>query len=164
MHIRQLLSLFLILAAFCMPACAETLTPEKKADIERLLDMTGALAVGKQMATALSVNMSQTLKSVRPDIPQNVIDTIPVEVARVMEANIGALKEAIIPIYHKHFTADEIKEMIRFYSSDLGRKTIKVMPALMQEGMLAGQRWGQSLGPKVEQGVRAKLRREGVNI
>jgi hypothetical protein len=54
--------------------------------------------------------------------------------------------------------------MIRFYSTDLGKKTIRVMPALMQESMAAGQQWGQALGPQIEERVKARLKKEGVAI
>jgi uncharacterized protein len=62
------------------------------------------------------------------------------------------------------FTAVELKEMAQFYSTDLAQKTISVMPRLMQEGMVVDQRWSQSLGPKINQRVRAKLRQQGVKI
>jgi uncharacterized protein len=93
-----------------------------------------------------------------------VLSILPTEVAAIFDENIGTLKEEMIPLYHKYFTGAEVKEMIRFYSTDLGQKTIKVMPNLMQEGMAVGQRWGQSLGPKINQRVVARLRQRGVKI
>ncbi len=35
-----------------------------------------------------------------------------------------------IPIYDKYYTHSEIKGLVSFYESELGRKTIKVMPSL----------------------------------
>jgi uncharacterized protein len=145
-------------------ASAENLTPEKRADIERLLEMTGALSVGKQMAGAVAAQFAQALKNARPDIPQRVIDVLPQEVEAVFGANINSFKATMIPLYDKYFTGAEIKEMIRFYSTDLGQKAIRVMPALMQEGMAAGQKWGESLGPQIHERVRARFKKEGIQI
>ena len=164
MVFHRLLPLLLALSILCVPARAEDLTQEKRADIERILEMTGALAIGQQMAVAAVSNFTQSLKKARPDIPQSALNVLPAEIAATFEENIGSLREQIIPIYHKYFTADEVKEMIRFYSSDLGQKTIKVMPSLVQEGMLVGQRWGESLGPKINQRVTDRLRKQGIKI
>ncbi len=55
----------------------------------------------------------------------------------------------IIPIYSKHFTHDEIKELLKFYKTPTGKKVILVMPRVMQENVAMGQRWGTELGRKV---------------
>jgi uncharacterized protein len=164
MLIRKTLWIFLALSVLSVPARADELTRDKRADIERILEMTGALSLGKQMARAAVTNLAQILKKARPDIPQNVLDLLPAEVEAVFDENFDSFKEAVIPIYHKYFTAAELKEMIRFYSTDLGQKTIKVMPSLMQEGMAAGQRWGQSLGPQINRRVSEKLKQQGIRI
>lgn len=159
-----LMVLITLLFALTTPARADALSPEKRADIEQLLAMTGALSLGKQMAGAMVGSLTQSLKQARPDIPQRVLDMLPEEVIATFEENMDSFKDAMIPIYDRHFTGEEVKEMIRFYATPLGQKTIKVMPALMQEGMVAGQRWGQSLGPKINQRVTSRLRQQGVKI
>jgi uncharacterized protein len=162
MHLRNFVVVLLVLA--CGSVCAEELTREKRADIEQLLTMTGALSIGKQMATAVVANIVQSLKRSHPEIPQNALDFLPADVGAVFEENMASFKEEIIPIYHKYFTGAEIREMIRFYSTDLGKKTIRVMPAAMQESMLVGQRWGQALEPKIDQRIRARLKQQGIKI
>lgn len=164
MKIRFVLASLVLLVSFSLPVKSEELSPEKRADIERLLDMTGAMALSTQMASAVTTQLFQAIKKARPDIPARVLDALPAVVQATFEANVGSLKEATIPIYHKHFSASEIKEIIQFYSTDLGKKTIRLMPVLMQESMLAGQRWGESLGPEIERRVKAQLKNEGVKI
>lgn len=164
MRTRYVLASLVLLFSFSLPVKSEELSPEKRADIERLLDMTGAMALSTQMASAVTAQLFQVIKKARPDIPAKVLDALPAEVQATFAANMDSFKEAIIPIYHKHFSASEIKEIIQFYSTDLGKKTIRLMPVLMQESMLAGQRWGQSLGPEIDRRVKARLKSEGVKI
>lgn len=164
MKTRYVLASLVLLFSFSLPVKSEALSPEKRADIERLLDMTGAMALSTQMASAVTAQLFQVIKKARPDIPAKVLDALPAEVQATFAANMDSFKEAIIPIYHKHFSASEIKEIIQFYSTDLGKKTIRLMPVLMQESMLAGQRWGQSLGPEIDRRVKARLKSEGVKI
>jgi hypothetical protein len=39
-------------------------------------------------------------------------------------------KEVMIPIYSDHYNEDEIRRLIKFYRSDLGRKTLRLMPVI----------------------------------
>ena len=164
MIFRKKLLVLLACSCICLPVRADELTQEKRADIERLLQMTGALSIGKQMAGVVMSSFTRNLKKARPDIPENVLNLLPAEVEATFDENMDALKEEIIPIYHRHFTGAEVKGMIQFYSTELGQKTVKVMPALMQEGMLVGQRWGQSLAPKINQRITSKLMQQGVKL
>lgn len=157
--------LMTVVTLFVHPAIAqEALSAQKRADIERLLEVTDAIAVSQQMAGFVSANMAKTLRQLRPDIPKEIIDMLPAEVDAVFADNLDSFKELMIPLYHRHFTGEEIKDMIRFYDTDLGKKMVRVMPALARDSMEVGQRWGQSLGPKIDARIRAKLRKEGVAI
>ena len=162
--IRGRTALLLLLMACATPTFAEELTAEKRADIEQLLEMTGSLAIGRQMGGAVVQQMTQFLRKARPDIPQQVLDVLPAEVDGVIMDNMSALKDMTIPLYHKYYSGAEIKEMIRFYSTPLGKKTIETMPSLMNEAIALGQNWGQSLGPAIQARIQARLKKEGYDL
>lgn len=159
--IRTISALLLLLGFFSTSTFGDELSPAKRTDIAKLLEMTGSLAVGKQMSTAVVQQMTQMLRKARPDIPERVIGVIPEEVDAVIDENIDAFEQLAVSIYHKHFTHDEIKEVTRFYATPLGQKTIRVMPTVMSESLQAGQQWGQSLGPTLQQRIRDRLEKEG---
>ncbi|MGD7653833.1 MAG: DUF2059 domain-containing protein [Verrucomicrobiales bacterium] len=46
----------------------------------------------------------------------------------------------MIKIYTDAFTEDELRELIAFYTSGVGRKSINLMPELMQKGAMVGQK------------------------
>ena len=155
---------FVLVFVFSAPGFADNISAEKQRDIEKLLEMTGALAIGQQMSAAIVAQMTQVLRQARPDIPERMIAVLPDEVNAVIKENIPRFKEAIIPLYHKHFTESDIKGLIRFYSTDLGRKTIQVMPVLLNESMQVGQQWGRALGPTVEQRIKARFKKDGYEL
>ena len=164
MKILRSLLFFAALSSLAAGAAADDLTPQKRADIERLLEMTGATRVGKQMATLSAAHMVQSLKANHPEIPPKALEALPAEVGAVFEANIGTFVTSIIPVYHRYFTAEEVKGMIAFYSTPLGQKAINAMPGLMSESMAIGQKWGESLGPMIAERVRARLKKEGIDL
>jgi uncharacterized protein len=46
--------------------------------------------------------------------------------------------DATAQIYQKHFTSSDVKGLIAFYQSEVGKKFLAEMPSLMQESMRAG--------------------------
>jgi hypothetical protein len=143
---------------------ADDLTEAKRADIKALLEVTGSLRVGQQMSELMVGQMTETLKQARPDIEPRLYDVLRDEVNAVLEESIPAFVELMIPVYHRHFSHREIRELLAFYGTDLGRKTIAVMPLLLQESMQLGQRWGRSLAPVVERRIRERFLAEGVDL
>ena len=164
MKILRSLLFFVALSSLGAGAAADDLTPQKRADIERLLEMTGATRLGKQLAVLSAGPMVQSLKERHPGIPQKALDALPEEVGAVFEANIGTFVASIIPLYHRYFTAEEIKGMIAFYSTPLGQKAINSMPGLMSESVAIAQKWGQGLDPLIAERVRARLKKEGIDL
>jgi len=47
--------------------------------------------------------------------------------------------DAAVPIYQKHLAKSDLDAVIAFYSSPVGQKLLKETPAMMAEGMQAGQ-------------------------
>lgn len=146
---------------------AESLTVEKRADTRKLFEVTGALKIGQVMSEAIVKQMSEVLKQSRPDIPSRMFDVLEDEVNKViaeeMNANSG-LVDLMIVLYHKYWTHDDIKGLIAFYQTSLGKKAISLMPVITQEGFLLGQRWGESLGPKIGQRAKARFKQEGYEL
>jgi hypothetical protein len=62
----------------------------------------------------------------------------------------------LVPIYDKHFSEDEIRELNTFYQTPLGQKLLKELPNVTQESMNAGQDWGTRLGDKLMKQLEAK--------
>lgn len=50
-----------------------------------------------------------------------------------------SMKEDMAKIYMKNFTDEELKELIIFYKTPVGRKTAILMPVLTSEGAALGQ-------------------------
>ena len=68
---------------------------------------------------------------------------------RCRSLNVGALlHESYLRIYAKYFTEQEIEDLVAFYASPTGKKTLEVLPQLMSEGMKAGV---DTLTPKIQE-------------
>ncbi len=48
---------------------------------------------------------------------------------------VDEIVKLLLPIYDKHFTADELRAYIRFYSSPDGKKLVQTLPLLMKDSV-----------------------------
>lgn len=146
-------------------AIAEEISPSKLGDIKQLMEITGSANIAKQFAGMVSQQVFQMLKTSRPDIPAHAVDVMNKELLQLFSERMsvpGGLTDQIIPIYDKYFTQSEIKELLAFYQTPIGKKAISVLPKVVNESMLTGQKWGQSLGPEIDKRVKAVLTKEGL--
>jgi hypothetical protein len=111
----------------------------KNDDILKLLRISGTDKLAEQMMDVMIPQFRQLV----PGIP----DVFWVRFRRKL--NIDELLYACIPAYNNYYTHNEIKELIAFYESPLGRKMVEVTPLLTQETMLIGQEWGEKLGQDI---------------
>ena len=129
-------SVWIAVAAFALmlanPVGADEPTP-KQAAIRKLIEVTGAAQMGKQMADTLLTQLAPAF----PSVPAGVWK----EFAQLLDPE--EMTDLIIPRYDKHFTLEEIQALAAFYESPAGRKVIATMPTLMQESMALGNEWGQ---------------------
>lgn len=56
------------------------------------------------------------------------------------------MEDAIIRIYRESFTVAEIDQLMVFYATPVGKKTISVLPALTQSGSREGEKIGKYMG------------------
>lgn len=60
-------------------------------------------------------------------------------------ATLDGLYDKLADLYMTEFTQKEIKELVAFYHTDLGKKLAKKQLSLTQKGMMLGQNWGMEL-------------------
>jgi hypothetical protein len=120
---------------------------EKTNNIKKLLEITGA----KTLTQQLLIQMLNSMKSEYPQVPEKFWDTF------MAEINPDEMVKEFIPLYDKYFTNEEIKQMIAFYETPLGKKTLTVLPQITQESTAIGIRYGRAAA---ERALR-KLESEG---
>jgi len=145
------------------PVCAEEISKEFRSDIVRLLKVTGAEALGIQMGVALTNQMMDSMVKQNPGIPQKTVVVVKDEINKVFTEEMPKLMTEIVPVYAKHFTHDEIKGLIAFYATPLGKKAIQEMPAVMSECMGVGQAWGRRFATEIGPRLESRLKKEGLD-
>lgn len=134
-------------------AAPRKIDPTKEADIRRLLELTGAkIAAEKSMKAMMELSRTSLAKS----LPQNEGSQKFVELFfKKLETKLKMddLLELVLPIYDKHLTEEDVRELIQFYETPLGQRTAKIFPQILQESQSVGAQWGQEVGRQAAQEV-----------
>ncbi len=62
-----------------------------------------------------------------------------------VEATMPQLYSDMAKIYMDEFTHDEIKELLKFYATPVGKKMAEKSGDMSQKGMMIGQSWGMKI-------------------
>jgi uncharacterized protein len=162
-----IVSLALMLAFFSNIARAEDLTSSKRADIRKLIELTGISKVGLQYANAVFENAAKSLKISMPELSNQALSKMKADLASFFKEKLeapGGMVDQLIPVYDKYWTHEEIKSLIAFYQTYLGQKSVEIAPKISDEAYAIGSIWGQSLGPEIVRRFQAMLKEQGLDV
>ena len=158
------MSIRMILAALATILIVASL-PKARADeaskdkiISEILDITRSEEMLDQMFETMSGQMADMMKAQGVEVDLEM-KTILDETWREV---IGELKKGFRPLtsrlWAKYFTEEELEQLLVFYQSEVGRKSIETAPQIMQESMAwSHQEITKSL-PRIKERVEAKVK------
>lgn len=140
------LLLLAFVVVFSSTSFAQTTTNTKTEKIKKLLVVSGTGELGVQAMKNMVTMFKQSYSNVNDEFWNEFM----------IEVSADELIELLIPIYDKHYTEEDVAQLIVFYQSPLGKKMVQVMPGISQESMAAGQEWGKKMGEKVVNRLKEK--------
>jgi hypothetical protein len=132
----RLLHTLLIVGALgcCGPAA------HAQADQSEALQVANELfaLLSKDMLTDLTNSMTAQMwpmveRQMRPGLDQQTLGELRSEFERVQKESLAEVMQGAAPIYARHFTAGELRDLMNFYNSTTGQKSLKVLPQVMSE-------------------------------
>ena len=159
-----MLTVCLVVCLFtAAPVRAQTPSPDTIAAARELLVTMGG-------ADQIKTTMAIVMKNLKPAIVQNRLEVerdfdamLPL-ILESFNARMNEVIDQIAAVYARTFTADELREAVAFYRGPTGQKIVQKLPALLQESMAVGQRFGQSIGNEFRGRMIEELRKRGHNI
>jgi len=166
---KAIMLLSVVLLAYMHQTHAADISAEKKAAIDKLFEQTGQSATNAalQMANITIEEMTKTIDAENANVDPRVfkiIDEVTKSVFHEAFVTKHGYLDIMYPIYSKHFTVKELNQMIAFNETPTGKKIIEVMPEINQEGILAGNKMGEEIGPVLVQKIQARLEKDGIKI
>jgi len=161
----------LVLFFMSHPIYAAIEPSDKKSLVAVHLEQSGQsdAAIAKQYTEILVKQMTPHLKNngyeeggrayiILEEVIREAVDE------EIVSKNI--MLETMYPIYSKHLSVDELKQLIELYKTPINKHIIGVMSLIGQESMRAGQKFGESIGPvlnsKIQLQLQKRFKNEGV--
>lgn len=143
---RCLLPIALVLALPLSAAAPGQATPSKQALIQRLLKLTKAGELGLQaMRQGITAQ-----KQASPQIPEAFWTEF------MKRFSVEQIEAMVLPVYERHFSAEELQALLRFFETPAGRAFLEKQPVIQQESMEAGQALGEKIGREVAEKLQAE--------
>jgi hypothetical protein len=122
----------------------EKLDPAKEAAIRHLMDITETSKMGDNLNIALIRQVREFMtRALPPDQLSKFMDTFSQKYTP--KASPAAVTDAMVPIYARNFSMEEIQSLTKFYESPLGQHVVKVMPQVVGESQAAGAQIDQPI-------------------
>lgn len=163
--IRVFAALVLAATVMAAPASAQQ-TAADPARLTAARDLFRAMGSESQMKVAIetmTTGLANIVKQQRPGAA-SVIDDVFRKLKEKFLARTTEVSDMVAPLWAEKFTADELRDIARFFQSPIGKKLVEVQPELMQRSMQMGMAWGQRIGQEVEAEARRELKMRGIDL
>lgn len=171
--------LSLALCTACVTAFAQADTPEARQEaattlVKSMDKLMGPERMVSALRGAMQAPMMQGIRANSRLTPaqqeragQVMVDTMVEATTELMREVMPAMYGAMTQVYATRFSLAEIRELQRFYASEVGQKSVTVMqddlPRLMQPLMQSMQAQAPRLQQRIQAAVQ-KLREEGIEL
>ncbi len=132
-------ALFFLCIGLTVQAGAES-SAEKKANIRKLLQVTGIKDQLAYMKTSLLKSYSVVVTSTYPKIPKEFWNDYNELIGK---KDLDNLVDEVVPIYEKHMSHDAIKKLVEMFDTPFWNEWKNKMPIISKEAGVTGSQWGQ---------------------
>jgi hypothetical protein len=121
---------------FCITAFTTSFSQTKQAAISELIQVMKNDSMMNKMVDAMIPTMTNQLFSELKDSTAKVRSTEMMKIAMVTAKELAPKMNVLMTsFYDKYFTESEINDFLTFYKSPTGRKSISIMPQMMNDMM-----------------------------
>jgi uncharacterized protein len=163
MDLRSLSRWAMAAALYCLAAIsaqAQTPTAGAVAAARELLAIKGGTAMFEPVIPGVVESAKNSLLPTNPNLARD-LNEISLQLRKEYESKKAELVYEVAIIYARHFTEQELKELIAFYKTPLGQKMLKEEPVAVDESLKRAQDWSIAFSEVVFGRFRTEMKKRG---
>lgn len=137
-----------------------------KADVVELLRLSGSDNITKELIPLISMQFVVGLRRLNNNVSEGTEEEIRAAVGGYLDAPAQQAKllDHLVPIYLNRFSEMEVRQLIAFYRTPVGRKWTATLPLINGEVAQAGQAWATEIMPGLKNAVFTRLHGRGSSV
>ena len=163
-HCLKRLAAVWLMGLFCLFAIeraqAQQPSPGAMAAAKELLEIKGAENMLGPIVPGVVETAKNTLLQTNPNLGKD-LNEVAVQLRAELTPRSGEVIQEFVTLYAQRFTEAELKQIVSFYRSPLGKKLLADEPALMDQGFRQAQNWANRLSEQVIVRFREEMKKRG---
>jgi hypothetical protein len=151
------------LLALCSYAVAQQPSPAAIATAKEIVTIKGGDALFGGLIPNVIAQGKAMFEQQNPALG-NDLTTVATKLRTELGPRIAEVNDELAKAYASHFTESELKDMLAFYKSPLGRKMIAEEPKALAQGMNFAQQWAQKFSEEVLNKYRVEMKKMGHDL
>jgi len=115
-----------------------------------------------QMITLMEKPLSQLIEGANPGRGKEVTDLLHDRVIPAMRERMPEFTDLAARVYAKHFTVEDLDQLIAFYDSPVGKKLLAEQGQMLTEMSQIGQAWGRNVAIEVMRKLAPEFQKRGL--
>jgi hypothetical protein len=145
------------------PPAANTLPPGAIAAAKEILVLKNASAVYQGAVVSTIQNVKNALLQSNINL-QKDIEEISLTLARDLTGKESEIGEGMAYIYATNFSEQELKDLLAFYKSPLGKKSLEQEPKSIEASLNYMRNWVEDLAQEVNERFRVEMKKRGKDL
>ncbi len=157
-----LIGLFIV--AIAQPAAAQAPSPQPSPAAillaKQIMDIKGVKAIFDPLVRGVVKKTKDMFLQTNFMFAKDLNEVAAIEEKRYAP-RVSELVDMTARIYAGHFTEPELKELLAFYQSPVGRKALVEEPKVLEEAVTQAGAWGDNLSQEVIASMRDEMKKRG---
>jgi hypothetical protein len=155
--------LALVVLAGVSPASAQQPSAAAVAMAREIIAIKGATEVFNPIVAGVVEQAKIVLLQTNPMLDKPLTE-VAARLRKEYAARSGELRERVAVLYAARFSEAELKSILAFYKSPLGKKVIELEPQVIDQSMTDAQAWADKLSEEVIAKFRAEMKKKGHDL
>jgi len=156
------LALFVVALTMLVPSAHAQPKPsaEAMATANELIKVTGAINLFDPLIPGVIEQAKIPFLQQDPSLAKD-LNEIAAQLRTELTPRFAELGDEIATLYATRFTEPELKAILAFYQSDVGKKLLAQQPQIIDTSMKFAQSWASKLSDQVIERMRQELKKRG---
>lgn len=142
---------------------AQQPTAAALATAREIVDIKGAVALFKPVVNGVVETVKLRILQSNPNL-QRDLEAVAQDLKAQNEVRFNEVHDQLARLYAQHFNEQELKDILVFYKSPLGKKMNEEEPKFTDQSMTFVQEWADKLAAEMIEKFRAGMKKKGHDI